>query len=66
MYFKRTLLRGGDGGGGCPVNPALGNYHERNVFIVYISNAEFILRLNISIREKGQLARTHFKINKVF
>ena len=27
MYFKRTLLKvGGGQGGGCPVNPILGNY----------------------------------------
>ena len=27
MYFKRTLLKGGEKGGACPVKSILGNYH---------------------------------------
>ena len=42
MYFKRTLLKGG----GCPVNPILGNYHW-TIFVFYVYlNPNFWFLLN--------------------
>ena len=42
MYFKRTLLKGG----GCPVNPILGNYRW-TIFVFYVFfNPNFWFLLN--------------------